>query len=159
MTSLLKCLLYNRWALMKVSENELLLIIGPRNFQPVLDAEGYAECPNCRACIHCGTVGLANLEKWHCGMKICLETKAKQDKNAKVKRNRSLTFFICSLLIWWTKICSLTCFTVSPSVHSTWTSTSKVGLWGLWSIWVGTSKACSEVMSYCYIRTCAWLCS
>ena len=39
--------------------------------QAVLDAEGYAQCPDC------GTVGLANLEKRHWGKKICLETKAK----------------------------------------------------------------------------------
>ena len=39
--------------------------------QAVLDAEGYAQCPDC------GTVGLANLEKRHWGKKICLETKGK----------------------------------------------------------------------------------
>ena len=28
----------------------------------VLDAGGYAECPDCAAKIHCSTVGFANLE-------------------------------------------------------------------------------------------------
>ena len=74
--------------------DELLLIRVLENFQPVLDAEGYAECPDCEARIHCGTVGLANLEKRHRGTKTCLETKAKRDKNAKTTRNGSLlTFF------------------------------------------------------------------
>jgi hypothetical protein len=58
--------------------------------QPVLDTEGYAECPDCGNKIHCGTVGLANLEKRHRGTKICLETKAKRDKNVKMKKNGSL---------------------------------------------------------------------
>jgi hypothetical protein len=44
---------------------------------PVLDAEGYALCPDCNSCIKCGTIGLANLEKHHHGMKAC---KAAQEK-------------------------------------------------------------------------------
>ncbi|KAF8802080.1 hypothetical protein BYT27DRAFT_7226487 [Phlegmacium glaucopus] len=55
--------------------------------QAILDAEGYAECPDCGSCIHCGTVGLPNLEKQHRGTKICPESKAKRDKNAKTKKN------------------------------------------------------------------------
>ena len=54
--------------------------------QAVLDAEGYAQCPDCGSHIHCGMVGLANLEKRHWGKKICIETKAKRDKNAKNKK-------------------------------------------------------------------------
>ena len=77
--------------------DELLLIRVLENFQPVLDTEGYAayaECPDCEARIHCGTIRLSNLKKQHCGTKTCLETKAKQDKNAKMTRNGSLlTFF------------------------------------------------------------------
>ena len=61
--------------------------------QAVLDAEGYAQCPDCGTRIHCGTVGLANLEKRHRGKKICLETKAKRDKNAKTKKNGTLLSF------------------------------------------------------------------
>jgi hypothetical protein len=36
---------------------------------PVLDADGYALCPDCNSRINCGTIGLANLEKHHRGMK------------------------------------------------------------------------------------------
>ena len=57
--------------------DELLLIRVLENFQSVLDAEGYAECPDCEAHIHCGTVGLANLEKQHHGMKTYLEMNLK----------------------------------------------------------------------------------
>ena len=38
---------------------------------PVLDAEGYAICPNCDTRVNCGTIGLANLAKHHHGKKIC----------------------------------------------------------------------------------------
>ena len=31
----------------------------------VLDKDGYAICPDCFTCVHCGTVGIANLEKRH----------------------------------------------------------------------------------------------
>ena len=62
--------------------------------QATLDAEGYAVCPDCGSRIHCGTVGLPNLEKRHRSTKICLETRAKRDKNANLKRNGTLlTFF------------------------------------------------------------------
>ena len=41
-----------------------ILITRAGNIQvAVLDAGGYAECPDCVAKIHCSTVGLANLEK------------------------------------------------------------------------------------------------
>jgi len=59
----------------------------------VLDALGYAECPDCGARIHCGTVGLPNLEKRHRGTKVCLESKAKRDKNAKMKKNGTILNF------------------------------------------------------------------
>ena len=58
--------------------------------QIVLDGDVYAECPDCGTRIHCGTVGVQNLEKWHQGSKICLESKAKQDKNANLKKNGTL---------------------------------------------------------------------
>jgi positive regulator of sigma E activity len=41
------------------------LFIFTEDNQAVLDAEGYAECPDCGARIHCGTVGIQNLEKRH----------------------------------------------------------------------------------------------
>ena len=37
---------------------------------PILDAEGYAICLDCDSRVNCGTIGLANLEKRHCGKKI-----------------------------------------------------------------------------------------
>jgi hypothetical protein len=61
--------------------------------QIVLDGDGYAECPDCGTRIHCGTVGLQNLEKRHRGSKICLESKAKRDKNANLKKNGTLLNF------------------------------------------------------------------
>jgi hypothetical protein len=36
--------------------------------QATLDTEGYAVCPDCGSSIHCGTVGLPNLEKRHRGI-------------------------------------------------------------------------------------------
>jgi len=60
----------------------------------VLDAEGWAICPDCRTRIHCGPVGIANLELRHRPSKTCKETKAKRDKEAKKKKDGSiLTFF------------------------------------------------------------------
>ena len=38
---------------------------------PILDAEGYAICLDCDSRVNCGTISLANLEKCHCGKKIC----------------------------------------------------------------------------------------
>ena len=37
---------------------------------------------------------IANLEKWHRGYKICRETKAKHDKEAKKKKDGSLLTFL-----------------------------------------------------------------
>jgi hypothetical protein len=71
----------------------LLLTSAVGDNQAVLDAEGYAECPDCGARIHCGTVGIQNLEKRHRGSKTCLESKAKRDKNAKTKKNGTLFSF------------------------------------------------------------------
>ena len=71
----------------------LLLTSAVGDNQAVLNAEGYAECPDCGAHIHCSTVGIQNLEKWHQGSNICLESKAKQDKNEKMKKmEHSLAF-------------------------------------------------------------------
>ena len=36
----------------------------------VLDAEGYAVCPDCDSHVNCGTIGLANLEKRHRRKKV-----------------------------------------------------------------------------------------
>ncbi|KAF8805025.1 hypothetical protein BYT27DRAFT_7105589, partial [Phlegmacium glaucopus] len=47
----------------------------------ILDADGYAVCPDCSTRINCGTIGLANLEKRHRGTKACNEARAKRDKD------------------------------------------------------------------------------
>jgi len=54
---------------------------------PVIDAEGYAVCPDCDIRINCGTVGLANLEKRHRGKKVCKAAPDKRDKKVKKKQN------------------------------------------------------------------------
>ncbi|KAF8223005.1 hypothetical protein L208DRAFT_1412560 [Tricholoma matsutake] len=51
---------------------------------PILDAEGYAICPDCDSHVNCGTIGLANLEKCHRGKKICKAAQQKQDKEVKL---------------------------------------------------------------------------
>jgi len=60
----------------------------------VLDADRHAICPDCGTRVHCGTIGLANLEKRHRGTKTCIEAKAKRNKEAAKQKNGSLlTFF------------------------------------------------------------------
>ncbi|KAF8176089.1 hypothetical protein BJ912DRAFT_1033585 [Pholiota molesta] len=60
-----------------------------------IDADGYAECPDCRTRIHCGSVGIANLEKRHRGSQTCRAAKAKRDKEGGSKKKTStlLSFF------------------------------------------------------------------
>jgi hypothetical protein len=61
----------------------------------VLDDDRHAQCPDCGTRVHCGIIGLANLEKRHRGTKTCIEAKDKRDKEAKKKKNGSLlTFFL-----------------------------------------------------------------
>lgn len=60
----------------------------------MLDADRRAVCPDCGTRVHCGTIGLANLEKRHRGTKTCIETRVKRDKEAAKQKNGSLlTFF------------------------------------------------------------------
>ena len=59
---------------------------------PVLDAEGYAVCPDCGSRVNCGTIGLANLEKRHRGKKICKAAQEKRDKSKKSKDRTILSF-------------------------------------------------------------------
>ena len=47
---------------------------------PTLDTEGYAVCPDCDNHVNCGTIGLGNFEKRHCGKKICKAVQQKQNK-------------------------------------------------------------------------------
>jgi hypothetical protein len=51
-------------------------------------------CPDCKTRIHCGTVGLANLEKNHRGKKTCIKAKEKYERAQKEsKKSTILTFF------------------------------------------------------------------
>lgn len=52
--------------------------------EPVLNAEGYAICPDCGSHVNCGTIGLANLEKCHRGKKVCKAVQEKRDKAKKL---------------------------------------------------------------------------
>ncbi|KAF8154654.1 hypothetical protein B0H34DRAFT_799416 [Crassisporium funariophilum] len=61
--------------------------------EPVLNANGYTVCPDCNTRVHCGIVGLANLEKHHWPSKACKEAREEQDKNQKKKSSNILSFF------------------------------------------------------------------
>ena len=61
---------------------------------PVLDTEGYAVCPDCDSHVNCGTIRLANLEKRHCGKKVCKATQEKRDKEAKKRKEGSILNFL-----------------------------------------------------------------
>ena len=54
---------------------------------PALDADGFAICPDCGSCVNCGMIGLPNLEKRHCGTKVCKTAQQKRDKDAKKKKD------------------------------------------------------------------------
>ena len=55
----------------------------------VLDADGYAVCPDCGTRVKCGSVWLANLEKRHRKSDACKTARDKHDKEQK-KKNTSL---------------------------------------------------------------------
>ncbi|KAG6825754.1 hypothetical protein H0H92_002534 [Tricholoma furcatifolium] len=57
----------------------------------VLDAEGYAICPDCGTRVNCGRVGVANLELRHRGTKACRAAAQKRDKS-KTKSTSILSF-------------------------------------------------------------------
>ena len=61
---------------------------------PILDAEGYAICPDCDSRVNCGTIGLANLEKRHRGTKICKAAQHKRDKEVKKKKDGNILSFL-----------------------------------------------------------------
>ncbi|KAJ6602009.1 hypothetical protein DFH09DRAFT_1069552 [Mycena vulgaris] len=44
----------------------------------VVEANGYATCPDCEESVHCGTGGVGNLRKRHMGSKPCLAAQAKK---------------------------------------------------------------------------------
>ncbi|KAG6905140.1 hypothetical protein DXG01_004635 [Tephrocybe rancida] len=66
----------------------------PANLPGVLDAEGYAICPDCGTRINCGTAGLANLNRQHRGTKTCRETAQKRDRLQKQRKNGSILSFL-----------------------------------------------------------------
>ena len=72
-------------------DNPSLLIKTPL---PILDAEGYAVCPDCDSRVNCGTIGLANLEKRHRGKKICKAAQQKRDTEAKKKKDGNILSFL-----------------------------------------------------------------
>ena len=57
---------------------------------PILDAEGYAVCPDCDSRVNCGTIGLANLEKHHRGRKTCKAAQEERNKEAKKKKDGTI---------------------------------------------------------------------
>jgi hypothetical protein len=59
----------------------------------VLDAEGWAVCPDCLTRINCGPSGLGNLKKQHQGTKVCKETQARLSKKGKKKRDGNILSF------------------------------------------------------------------
>jgi hypothetical protein len=61
---------------------------------PILDAEGYALCPDCDSRVKCGTIGLANLEKRHRGTKVCKSAQEKRDKKAKTRKDGTILSFL-----------------------------------------------------------------
>jgi len=66
----------------------------PKTVLPILDAEGYAICPDCDSRVNCGTIGLANLEKHHHGKKICKAVQWKRDKEVKKKKDGNILSFL-----------------------------------------------------------------
>ena len=67
----------------------------------VLDADGWAICPDCLTRINCGPSGLGNLEKRHRQTPTCDDNKAKRAKEElkmkKLKKNGSLLSFFKKL--------------------------------------------------------------
>jgi len=50
-------------------------------------------CPDCKTCVHCGSVGLANLKKNHHGKKICVKAREKCEKEEQVSKWPNLLSF------------------------------------------------------------------
>lgn len=59
----------------------------------VLDADGYAVCPDCGTRVKCGSAGLANLEKRHRTSDACKNAREKRDKNQKLKNTNLFNYF------------------------------------------------------------------
>ncbi|GLB44007.1 hypothetical protein LshimejAT787_1501910 [Lyophyllum shimeji] len=69
-------------------------LVTPTEVAGVLDAEGYAICPDCGMRVNCGSVGLPNLDKRHRGTKVCLKRQATQAQAGKGKKNASIMSFL-----------------------------------------------------------------
>ena len=61
---------------------------------PILNAEGYAVCPDCDSHVNCGTIRLTNLEKHHRRKKVCKVRQEKQDKEAKKRKDGNILSFL-----------------------------------------------------------------
>ena len=61
---------------------------------PPHDADGFAICPDCGSHVNCGMIGLPNLEKRHCGTKVCKAARQKQDNDAKKKKDGTKLNFL-----------------------------------------------------------------
>ena len=59
----------------------------------VLDADGYAVCPDCGTRVKCGRVGLANLEKRHRTSDACKNAQEKRKKEQKKKNTNLFNYF------------------------------------------------------------------
>jgi len=59
----------------------------------VLDADGYAICPDCGTRVKCGSAGLANLEKRHRTSDACKNAQAKRNKEEKKKNTSLFNYF------------------------------------------------------------------
>ena len=59
----------------------------------VLDADGYAACPDCGTRVKCGRVGLANLEKRHRNSDACKNAQEKHKKEENKKNTSLFNYF------------------------------------------------------------------
>jgi hypothetical protein len=59
----------------------------------VLDADGYAVCPDCGTRVKCGSAGLANLEKRHRTSDACKSAQEKRNRDKKKKNTSLLNYF------------------------------------------------------------------
>jgi len=59
----------------------------------VLDADGYATCPDCGTRMKCGSAGLMNLEKCHQTSNACKNARDKRNKDQKKKNTSLFNYF------------------------------------------------------------------
>ena len=83
----------------------------------VLDADGYATCPDCGTRVKCGSAGLMNLEKCHQTSNACKNARDKRNKDQK-KKNTSLFNSIAKHPV--------SGFFIRPNFTTTWFLTGSV---------------------------------